>query len=245
LISYIDAEGNAIVDVTNASTILGESMKKAARASEEYYRLKKLEYDAQIKMNEGYVYRDKVWQYGASKDLYKSLGLMTSSGKWLNSQYDDMGAVDPILMDETEISVKTVVDAWEKTGVRQDYLLYAMQGSTEALSQLNQAELNWYNALNSGDFGLMDDMFTTNKDGEITGWETHLVNYLSGQTGKAELESTNKQAFQDAIYWQNEAASVDDVLSGVSGSTAIIDKFLRSKGYNDSNQIDSEALTTE
>jgi hypothetical protein len=59
------------------------------------------------------------------------------------------------------------------------------------------------------------------------------------------LESTKKQAFQDAIYWQNEAASVDDVLSDVSGSTAIIDKFLRSKGYNNSEQIDSEALTTE
>ena len=266
LISYIDAEGNAIVDVTNASQILESAMQKAAQASEEYYRLKRLEYDAQISANKDYQYTDTAYDLEATSKTYKKLGLIDQDAQYYySSKYDDSMVVDFNEIGKMATIKRNVLrtgapypntftaeglaKAWEALGLDPDMLLLAAKGGKDSAvyNELTSQGQAWVDFLKS-EHGLQEkDMFRRDSNDNILGWETHLEKVLAGRIGLQELAINDQLAFQDAVYWKTEASNTDNALEELSGTTAIIGKFLQSKGYTESTQIDSgvDGMTVE
>jgi hypothetical protein len=202
LISYIDAEGNAIVDVTNASKILASAMDKAARASADYYEARKNEYKAKIAANEDYEFTDVDWYLDNDDKEYVNLGLRESNlalQGFINAEGIGFGVnYKPIegvretassipFIDEGEnkVSVKAIMAATKAKGVDMNKLLMAAQGVD---IELTEDEKRWLDFMTSAS-GLNGAVFARDSNGIITGWHATIDAVLKGQQGLAELEA--------------------------------------------------------
>lgn len=224
LISYIDAEGNAIVDVTNASLLLKDSMKQAADASKDYYEKRNLEYEKQIAVNEDYAYVDTIWYSGKSQqDIYKNdFGL-------------DWDSIGENWLGNKEITAGTIVDTLQAHGTDMEVLLAAASGVQEAKDQLDSFELRWLDFLTSST-GLNGAPFVK-KDGKIVAWDSHIENVIAGKTGLSEQQANEKKSLQDAIYWHGQESKKDDDLFEMEGATGVVEKYLASQGYETAEEV--------
>lgn len=243
LISYIDAEGNAIVDVTDATKVLESAMGKASKASELYYEAKENEYKAQMAMNANYEYSDRRWNEPASHETYQRLGFRVDNPNARNGRatiYTPDGTQVGTSGAWVEFTSETLVDTATQLGVNLDNVLLAAQGVDVELTEL---ESEWLNFFTSAD-GLNKKVFTQ-KDGVITGWHENIGNYIAGNTGLQQLNSTQQKDLADAVYWKTEASSSDDNLTQMDGANALIASYILSTQENVQTAQDIRNLTVE
>ena len=215
-------------------------MKQAAKASKDYYEKRKQEYEAQVASNEKYEYADKAWHFDGQTEKFKRLGLRDARGNYVEGVAKD--AWDWTTIDafagSDMVSVKAIYKAWESQGIDPETLLLAAQGSEEAWNKLAQIStgLEWLDQLTSAS-GFNGALFTKDDEGRITGYETHMENYIAGKTGQAELDANEKKSLQEAIYWHGEESKKDDDLFEMEGATGIIEKYLASQGYKTAEEV--------
>lgn len=191
LLGYIDAEGNAIADVTSKTEVLSYYMQKAAEASRDYYNAKITELELQLANNKGSTYT-----YGYQKHYGQDTNIMSSTFEEAAPYLASIGVTGKKYTDVGGVLVEFATDGY----VQQHNYRINIEDLVRSLDTQNVNLTELLNNYNSAD--------PTQRSTEEFGLIRDLIHFgvikESKQGSGYYVYSDTFKEYHDAYYRQNE-----------------------------------------
>ena len=228
LIGYIDEEGNAIADVTEATDLLRNSMVQAAQANKDYYDKKIDEIEQEIENNRTYEY--KKWTNGLKNSSKTNGDILVLERSFMDPDYD------PNKVNRQNIGhddrFKPTPEGYARFIEEQKYSLSDILEVRSGSGRSFDAQL----------LTLFDSMLTRGaiieNDGKYS-FEEHFLNYYNAKQLENELKNYSKASATSNLSILSSYDDRDDEVSKIAGYQEILYNYL-----NLEDEVISE-LTTD
>lgn len=220
LLSYIDAEGNAIIEVTKATQLLNASMMKAAEASKAYYDAKIEEVNQDYNSTKGHLgYVNWLEGHALAQDKESSLLFLASLfgdesydyANWASKNVETMPAT--FSLKGWGYAVEDVVNHFGKDEIINALSQANLQGDfkNNFLGRFLAEELQFFTKTSSGKWTMSDQ----------------LQKYLESSALLNELAEWEQGSALSNLQILSRRTEKDDSFEQISGYTALLNAYIK------------------
>lgn len=239
LLSYIDAEGNAIIEVTKATQLLDASMMKAAEASKAYYDAKIEEVNYDYNSTKGHLgYVNWLEGHTLAQDKESSLLFLASLfgdesydyANWVSKNMDTMPAT--FSLKGWGYAVEDVVNYFGKDEIINALSQANLQGDfkNNFLGRFLAEELEFFTKTSSGEWAMSDQ----------------LQKYLESSALLNELAEWEQGSALSNLQILSRRTEKDDAFEQISGYTALLNTYIKEiPSYKDTDIAELDLTSFE
>lgn len=208
LLSYIDAEGNAIADVTKKSELLATSMTKAAEASYAYY-------EAEISSRKQKIVAAEKTKFEAKKAV---------SGVDLETQkyYEEFASIDRI--------TGSYIPANYYAATGEDIYNWAKNKGLDLNNLLVKKRTNSLEEEEQIWFEILENLGVYQSNNGIYSLHESLITLISQQENEREIKSLEQRAAQEGLSTVSKISGMDDKVEKISGWSSLVEKLAINQG---------------